>query len=215
MDKLFDALSRTKSEIIDGFPTGNLWVGMTPEELDAIKQALIELQAIKEAKPSEALKYVNGKIADLEDDLQHYTMVDKDKCREFFIKEDLKQFTNIKQALLKAQEQEKENQEYKSLIEEYGLKPHQVREAFLMFKMFEHEPYYNYKNAWKIVKEKCLYNDNLNYVAVCINYDMYKKQMSKKYDTKVVKTDWNDKVLLDCLKLLTEEEFKLVKEMIK
>lgn len=47
----------------------------------------------------EALKYVNGKIADLEDDLQHYTMVDKNKCKEFYIREDLKEFTNIKQAL--------------------------------------------------------------------------------------------------------------------
>lgn len=46
-------------------------------------------------KELEALKYVNGKIADLEDDLQHYTMVDKDKCKEFYIREDLKQFNNI------------------------------------------------------------------------------------------------------------------------
>ena len=59
------------------------------------------------SKPSETLKYVNGKIADLEDDLQHYTMVEKDKCIEFFIREDLKQFTTIKQTLLKAQKQEK------------------------------------------------------------------------------------------------------------
>lgn len=71
---------------------------------DIIEEALNRLEAIDNANPSEALKYVNGKIADLEDDLQHYTMVDKDKCREFFIREDLKQFTNIKQALLKAQE---------------------------------------------------------------------------------------------------------------
>ncbi len=77
------------------------------EDYNIIKQALLELKAIKEANPSEALRYVNGKIADLEDDLQHYTMVEKDKCREFYIREDLKQFTNIKQALLKAQEQEK------------------------------------------------------------------------------------------------------------
>ena len=77
------------------------------EALDTIKQALTELKQIKEAKPSEALKYVNGKIADLEDDLQHYTMVEKDKCKEFYIREDLKQFTNIQQALLKVQEQEK------------------------------------------------------------------------------------------------------------
>jgi len=77
------------------------------EDYPVVKSALQRLEAIENTKPSEALKYVNGKIADLEDDLQHYTMVEKDKCREFFISEDLKQFTNIKQVLLKAQEQEK------------------------------------------------------------------------------------------------------------
>lgn len=63
----------------------------------------------------------------------------------------------------------------------------------------------------KIIKEKCLHNDNLNYMAVCINYDMYKEKMSERYDTKVVKTNWNDKDLLDYLKLLTEEEFNTLK----
>ena len=81
------------------------------EAYETIKQVLQRLEAIYNAKPSEALKYVNGKIADLEDDLQHYTMVEKDKCKEFFIREDLKQFTTIKQTLLNAQELEKENQE--------------------------------------------------------------------------------------------------------
>ena len=86
------------------------------EDYDLIKKALLELKSIKEANPIEALKYVNGKIADLEDDLQHYTMVEKDKCKEFFIREDLKQFTNIKQTLLNAQEQEKENDILKEII---------------------------------------------------------------------------------------------------
>ena len=34
---------------------------------------------------SKTLDYIKGKIADLEDDLQHFTMVDKDKVRAFFI----------------------------------------------------------------------------------------------------------------------------------
>lgn len=75
------------------------WVEEIKFELFKGKQALLELKQIKEAEPSEALRYVNGKIADLEDDLQHYTMVEKDKCKEFFIREDLKKFTTIKQAL--------------------------------------------------------------------------------------------------------------------
>ena len=80
---------------------------LVDEALNIVKQALQRLEQIDNANSSEALRYVNGKIADLEDDLQHYTMAEKDKCREFYIREDLKQFTNIKQALLKAQEQEK------------------------------------------------------------------------------------------------------------
>lgn len=51
----------------------------------------------------EALKYVKGKIADLEDDLQHYTMVEKDKCKEFYISEDLKVFNNILESLQELQ----------------------------------------------------------------------------------------------------------------
>ena len=83
------------------------WTEEIKFELFKGQQGLQRLEAIDNANPSEALKYVNGKIADLEDDLQHYTMVEKDKCKEFFIREDLKQFTNIQQALLKSQKQEK------------------------------------------------------------------------------------------------------------
>lgn len=46
-----------------------------------------------------ALKYVQNKIADLEDDLQHYTMVEHDKCKEFYIREDLKKFQEILECL--------------------------------------------------------------------------------------------------------------------
>ena len=96
------------------------WAEEIKFELFKGKQALQRLEAIDNAKPSEALKYVNGKIADLEDDLQHYTMVEKDKCKEFFIREDLKQFTTIKQALIKSQELEKENQELKETNMKYA-----------------------------------------------------------------------------------------------
>jgi hypothetical protein len=71
-----------------------------------IKDMVQRLESIDSVNPSAALKYVNGKIADLEDDLQHYTMVDKNKIKEFFIREDLKEFTNIQQVLLKMQKLE-------------------------------------------------------------------------------------------------------------
>ena len=113
MEKEFEALKTIK---IKCHPNSNP-SPLVGEALEIIEQALTELKQIKEAKPSEALKYVDGKIADLEDDLQHYTMVDKDKCREFYIREDLKQFTNIQQALTKAQEQEKVLELLKPLCE--------------------------------------------------------------------------------------------------
>lgn len=67
------------------------------------------------------------------------------------------------------------------------------------------------KRVLDVIKEKCLYTDNLNCVAVCINYNVYKETMSKRHDTKRVKIDWSDKDLLDCLNLLKEEEFNLLK----
>lgn len=70
------------------------------------------------------------------------------------------------------------------------------------------------KQALEIIKKKCLYDDNLFYVAICTNYNMYKEKMNKKYDKIIEKTTWNDKVLLDYLKLLTEEEFHLLKEVL-
>lgn len=88
---------------------------------DNIEKALKYLETINNANYNEALKYVNGKIADLEDDLQHYTMVEKDKCKEFFIKEDLKQFTNIKQALLNLLKAQKDEKLKVDICEMFGL----------------------------------------------------------------------------------------------
>jgi hypothetical protein len=67
------------------------------------------------------------------------------------------------------------------------------------------------EKALKIIKEKCVYNGNLNWIFACFNYDKYKKVMSEQYTI----VDWNDKTVLDFFKLLTREEFDLVKEMLK
>ena len=142
------------------------------QTLNNIKQALLELQAIKEAKPSEALKCLNKIVESFNE-----TSAGMYGLGEVVVANDLiygfkKELETIQATLLKSQEN---------------------------------------KRVLKVIKEKCLYNHNLNYVAVCINYDMYKEKMSKKYDTAVVKTDWNDKDLLDCLKLLTQEDFDTLK----
>lgn len=58
MSKELEVLERTSSEFIDGYPTGNVNVGMTWEEHSAIKQALQRLEAIDNSNPSEALKWL-------------------------------------------------------------------------------------------------------------------------------------------------------------
>lgn len=47
----------------------------------------------------EALEKLKGNIDSLKDSLQHYTMVDKDKAQEFFIKEDIKLYEQIEKDL--------------------------------------------------------------------------------------------------------------------
>ena len=78
-----------------------------------LKQALTELKAIKEAKPSEAMEK-------LEEIINYYTEPQYDVCESSYPNEfkDMweKELNTIKQALLKAQEQEKENAEYKEVL---------------------------------------------------------------------------------------------------
>ncbi|MBO5712496.1 MAG: hypothetical protein J6R47_06620 [Acholeplasmatales bacterium] len=56
---------------------------------------------------------IKNKIAGLEDDYQHYTMVDKDKVKAHFIKTDIEEHQQILQALERKEELQKENQELK------------------------------------------------------------------------------------------------------
>lgn len=137
---------------------------------NALQPALQRLEEIDNAEINEAFEcvdYIEKKLAGLRYECKR---TKNHRCDDLFIQEHI--FDAIKQALIKAQEQEK---------------------------------------VLSIIKGKCLHTDNLNYVAVCINYDMYKEKMSEKHDTVVIKIDWNDRELLDCLKLLTQEEFELLK----
>lgn len=55
----------------------------------------------------EELEWLNQRIARLEDGLQHYTMVEKDKALASITEEELNHLTTIRQTLLKTQEKEK------------------------------------------------------------------------------------------------------------
>ena len=138
-----------------------------------IKQALQRLEAMDNAKPSEAIEC----LLDIKSNYKFYAH--NNRVIDY-------QCSVITQALLKADLDKRIAEEYDEIIK----KQEKVRE---------------------IIKNKCLYEDNLLYVAFCTNYNMYKEKMSEKYDTKVVKINWDDKVLLDYIKLLTQEEFDLLK----
>lgn len=87
------------------------------EEIDIVNNALQRLEAIDNANPSEvSFIWLNQRITRLEDDLQHYTMVEKDKALASITEKELNHLTAIKQALLKSQEQEKENELLKEII---------------------------------------------------------------------------------------------------
>ena len=85
MEKEFEALDRLYCE-------GDL--EQHKKDYEFLKQALTELQAIKEAKPSKALEYL--------EDIKKWVL-----DNIVLLDTDLTKFDTIEQALLKAQEQEK------------------------------------------------------------------------------------------------------------
>lgn len=118
MDKSLEALKRMKenSYYVDD---KNL-----KEDVSILEQALLELKSIKETDPIEALEGL--KIPLHNEWLRFYPQFKEmdettkivDGCR--MVKSDADNYLTIKQALLKAQEQEKENARYKRLEEELG-----------------------------------------------------------------------------------------------
>lgn len=103
MEKEFEALKTIK---IKCHPNSNP-SPLVDEALEIIEQALTELKAIKEPKPSEAM----------ECSLKLYKMVESaGNGNGFSLNEAWKYHKTIKQYLLKAQELKKENAEYKETL---------------------------------------------------------------------------------------------------
>lgn len=218
--------------IIEGAVYDNIYTKQDLEQdVNTVKQGLLELKAIKEANPSEALDCLENMYTSSEDTIYQFE----------------KEYKVIKQYILKAQEMEKENayiEKVKTMMKQkecvlryvesedcfavktilsdgwYKLTPefveNNVREEIKLLPLIEKNRQLREENAelkrvLEIIKEKCLHTDNLRYVSVCINYDMYKEKISNLHDTAVVKIDWTCKDVLDCLKILTQEEFDLLK----
>ena len=76
--------------------------GLYCENIETIQQALLELQSIKEANPSEALEYIENKLKDLE-------YVAKKNDNEYLLSKYIpsEKFATIKNSLLKAEKYEK------------------------------------------------------------------------------------------------------------
>lgn len=170
----------------------NYQLSVSDSPFNTLKKFLMSKLCDEAVKPSEALKYVIGKIVDLEDDLQHYTMVEKDKCKEFFIREDLKQLATVKQALLKAQEMEKENAELKKKIEYQQYSFDKSKE---MIKQFIEQ-----EKVLEIIREKGVILSTLEY-----------SQTVEDYNNAIL---FSKPSAYEMCKL-TQEEFKLLKRYVK
>lgn len=92
------------------------WVETIKLELFKGKQALQRLEAIDNTNPSEALNYLNIFINEMTYCLEHPKEYAKGYDKEIFYKYKYSFETTIKQTLLKAQKQEKENELLKEII---------------------------------------------------------------------------------------------------
>lgn len=141
-------------------------------DINIVKKSLLELQAIKEANPSEALRCLN-KLDNSNYFFSKPTPEDK-------VNEIANCFKIVKQALLKAQEQEEDIIHYKGTIAN-------LRRDNALLKELNAE----YKKVLEIIFEK-----NVDILALKI-YDNVE--------------DYNENLIWDSQKDLTQEEFELLK----
>ena len=143
-----------------------------------IRECLQRLEAIENTNPSEALE-------DLEIMYESY-------CMGYGINDE--RFKNIKQALIKSQEQEKENVRNEEILQKYyqdGITLDSVRTL--------KQERDNYKRVLDIIKEKCVSMWHLMKSKTVEDYNFY-LIIEGIEDTNIFK--------------LTQEEFELLKEML-
>lgn len=141
------------------------------EDFEIIKQALLELKAIKEANPSEALECLENIRKDIYDYYNEY----------------LDDISIIKQALLKAQEQEKEIEILKEYRKDYLSRLENLEKCSL-----------NQEKVLKVIFEKKV---NIGVLESVRTY--------REYNNRIL--DLNP-TLATSLYFLIEEEFDLLKK---
>ena len=131
MEKELEALDRLVQNVFNSCDSDEVL-----KDYETIKQALTELKSIKEAKPSEALKQVTYLSAILPDWQRVNNGVDS--------------LSVIKQALLKAQKQEKELEKYKKVWEIVKEKPQAELSLIQLRKIKTYEEYLSYTDLWDL-----------------------------------------------------------------
>ena len=185
--------------------------GFTPSEELQICYLAKRMLALDNANPSEALECLEEMCKDKAiHDYILYNCLDED-------------FLNIRNSLLKAQEQENLIVE---LCEYYGmdnLYPYdnlkEIETSFknsldncecarmeLLGKLNKQE------KMLRVILEKDV---NLTDIKVLNNYEDYKVRIGCAYAYGKADIEWNNKTRLDDLKLLTQEEFDLIKEWLE
>ncbi len=159
MEKVFEALEKIKEE----FCCDPAYYRLN-SEFEILYQALNDLKDIKESEPSKAMECLKNLRKSANTFCQHMP----EQCEL-----NKKYADTINQALLKAQELEKENAEYKEVL--------------------------------RIIFEK---NIDLNEIRTLNTYENYQARMNYKYGNSI---EWDNEVTINYLKLLTEEEFDLLK----
>ena len=89
-----------------------------------------------------------------------------------------------------------------SIIEEYDIKPSEIREAFIVFQMFRNEPCLKKARSFEIINEKGLPLGERDMIL-----------HSKDYEEYIIKFSWANFKNISIQK--TKEEFKLLKEVLK
>lgn len=161
-----------------------------------LDKVLAELKSIKEANPSEAMKELNRidcNITYLLNDCD----IDEEVSMNFKSIRDNKSCEVIKQALLKAQEQDKE-------IDKLENQCLDVLADYIRLKNKAQEQ----EKVIKIIKEKCIGNDNIYLVYVSKNYELYKSAADLGIRN-ITQVSLNED------ELLTEAEFETLKEGLK
>lgn len=167
--------------------------------LEIVEQALLELKAIKDAKPSEAMECVDDINADLVALPKHCE--EPDGIFDDYLEDISIKINTIKQALLKAQEQDFN---YKNIVIPFFdelVKLLGINDTDEMLNKIKEQEKENaeYKKVLEIIKNKCVDIFDLKIAILHNSLEIYNRSIPSEYEGNK----------------LTQEEFELLKRYFK